>query len=79
MSAGIMNEVAGIAFGKMQFWAGLHMLRGAAFITEMHLELYINELSEKEALELHTLSVNSPVEEPSLGFISEHSDRFSFE
>lgn len=37
----------------------LYMLRGPAFIMEMHLELCINGLSEREALQLYTLTVNS--------------------
>lgn len=63
MSAGIMNEVAGIAkcsaaFRQMQCFAGFYVLRGLVFIMEMNLDLCKNVLSEKEALQLYTLSVN---------------------
>lgn len=69
-----MSQVAGIAkcsaaFGEMQFPAGLHVLRGAAFIMEMHLELLKNVLREKETLQFYRLSVNSPIEEPFLEYI----------
>lgn len=78
-----MSQVAGIAkcsaaFGEMQFRAGLHVLTGAAFIMEMHLELFKNVLREKEALQFYRLSVNSPMEAPFLGYILEYSERFSF-
>lgn len=48
-----------VAFGYMQLRAGLYLLRGPAFTMEMKLELCINVLSKREALQLYTLTGNS--------------------